>query len=466
MLRVRGGAQRLCNGIARRDFLHLGMLGTFGLSLPTLLRASQTNSSSGAATFGKARRCLLLFLTGGPPQMDTWDMKPQAPERIRGEFKPIATNVPGIQISELFPNLARQVDKLCIVRSVTHPDRTHTSAGYTMLTGVPHPQANARSASNIRPTPHDHPHIGALLASVRSSKSSVPVFASLPEVIRDAGVNTYPGLDGGFLGNQFSPFRIEADAQRSRFLLPDIFLPHGMTAKQLQDRRVLFDQLDRRLKRAEGTAVKDMDAWYQKAFDVMRSPAVQEAFALEREPDRVRQRYGSHLFGQGCVLGRRLLEAGVGLVAVYWHYEGPDDSPVWDTHWNNFPHLRQRLMPPTDSAFAALLSDLQQRGLLEDTLVVCMGEFGRTPLINNKGGRDHWSAVQSVVFAGAGIRGGSVYGASDRDGAYPKEKPVTPADVTATILHLLGIPDDLEIRDRTGRPVRACQGEVIAGVLA
>jgi hypothetical protein len=453
-------------GVGRRDFLHLGALGTFGLSLPALLRAAGSKPRPGQATFGKARRCLLLFLTGGPPQLDTWDLKPQAPERIRGELRPIATNVTGIQVSELFPRLSRHADELCVVRSVTHPDRTHTSAGYTMLTGVPHPQANAPSASNIRPGPHDHPHVGALFASARPSRGDVPAFAALPEVIRDAGVNTYPGLDGGLLGSRFSPFRVEADGGRTRFLLPDVFLPRGVTAKHLADRRALLGQLDRGFKRVAGAGARDLDTWYQKAFDVLRSRAVREALDLERVPQRVRERYGGHLFGQGCLLGRRLLEAGVGLAAVYWHYEGPDDSPVWDTHQNNFAHLRKRLMPPTDTAFSALLSDLRQRGLLEDTLVVCMGEFGRSPLINNKGGRDHWPAVQSVVLAGAGVRGGSVYGASDRDGAYPKEKPVTPADVTATLLHLLGVPADLEIRDRTGRPLRACQGEVIAGALA
>jgi uncharacterized protein DUF1501 len=198
---------------------------------------------------------------------------------------------------------------------------------------------------------------------------------------------------------------------------------------------------------------------------VMRSPAVREAFSLEREPRRVRESFGDHLFGQGCLLGRRLLEAGVGLVAVYWHYEGPQDSPIWDTHQNNFPHLRKRLAPPADLALATVLADLHERGMLDDTLVVCMGEFGRTPLINKNGGRDHWSAVQSVLVAGAGIRGGHAHGASDRHGAYPAEKPVTPADLTATLMHLLGIPADLEIRDHSNRPLRACAGKAIEEIL-
>jgi hypothetical protein len=408
---------------------------------------------------------LLLFLTGGPSQLDTWDLKPAAPERIRGELKPISTNVAGLQISELFPRLSCHADKLCIVRSVTHQDRTHTSAGYTMLTGVPHPLANAPSAANIRPGPHDHPHVGSVLASARPRRRGVPTFASVPEAIKDAGVNPYPGLDGGLLGTSFAPFRIEANAERTAFVLPDVLLPRGLTARRLEDRRQLLDGLDRGFRQIGRSEVRDLDVWYQQAFDVLRSPAIREALALERVPLCVRERYGNHLFGQGCLLARRLLEAGVGLVAVYWHHEGPDDSPVWDTHRNTFPHLRRRLMPPTDAAFAAVLADLDQRGMLEDTLVVCMGEFGRTPLLNKFGGRDHWPAVQSMVFAGAGIRGGSVYGASDRDGAYPAEKPVTPADVTATMMHLLGIPADLDVRDRTNRPFRACVGSVIEGIV-
>lgn len=465
MLRIRGTPQRLCDTVHRRDFLHLGAIGGLGLSLPTLLRASDAQAPSATATFGKARRCLLLFLTGGPPQLDTWDMKPAAPARIRGELIPIPTNVPGIQISELFPKISQHADKLCIVRSVTHGDRTHTTAGYSMLTGVPHPAANAVSAADVRPSQHDHPHIGALLAKVRASQGNAPVFASLPEVIRDANVNEFPGLDGGLLGNRYAPFRIEADSKRTSFQLPDIFLPADITSRRLEDRRSLLNQFDRGLQNVERSALRDMDGWYQKAFDVMSSPTVREAFNLDQEPQALRQQYGDHLFGKSCLLGRRLLEAGVGLAAVYWHYEGPDDSPVWDTHENNFPHLRQRLMPPTDAAFSALLSDLHQRGMLEDTLVVCMGEFGRSPLVNKLGGRDHWSAVQSIVFAGAGIHAGSVYGASDRDGGQPAENPVSPADVTATMMHLLGIPADLEIKDRTDRPILACQGTVIEGIL-
>jgi hypothetical protein len=240
-----------------------------------------------------------------------------------------------------------------------------------------------------------------------------------------------------------------------------------MTAERLGDRRLLRGRLDRRLATLEKrTPLADLDGCYRRAFELIGRPAVQAAFALEREPNRRREAYGMHLFGQGCLLARRLLESGVSLVTVYWHYEGPDDSPVWDTHQNNFLHLRRRLMPPTDQAFSTLLTDLADRGLLEDTLVVCLGEFGRSPRINREGGRDHWPKAQSVVLAGAGTRAGSVYGVTDSSGGLPADRPVTPPDLAATILYLLGVPADLELRDRAKRPLRACNGTPIHSLLA
>jgi hypothetical protein len=336
-----------------------------------------------------------------------------------------------------------------------------------MLTGVTHPQANGKSAKDIRPTTNDHPHVGSLLAKTTRPHDGIPVFASLPETIKDAGVNEFPGQGAGFLGTPYGPFRIQGNAATGGFQLPEIFPPPDLSASRLGDRRVLLRQFDRGLAALEQSrAITDLGGYYDQAFSLISSRAARESFALDREPDSVREAYGKHLFGQGCLLGRRLLEAGVGLVTVYWHYEGPDDSPVWDTHQNNYPHLRNRLMPPTDQAVAALLTDLGERGLLDSTLVICMGEFGRSPRINSLGGRDHWPMVQSLVMAGAGIRPGSVYGASDRTGAYPADRPVAPVDLTATILHLLGIPSDVELRDRTGRLLRACEGNLIRELLA
>jgi hypothetical protein len=442
---------------SRRDFLRFGAVG--GLAL---VAAPQAGA---AASFGRAKRCLFLFLTGGPPQLDTWDLKPSAPEKIRGELRPISTAVAGTQISELFPLLARRADQYCIVRSVTHDDRTHTSAGYTMLTGVRHPQANAQSATMIFPSPGDHPHLGSIVAKVRRT-GTAPPFVAIPEVIKDAAVNTFPGQTAGFLGRTFDPILIEATADHSAFKRPELCLPADVTAQRLADRESLLGRLDDRLTHLSPTAFEGSDANFHKAVEMIRSTAVQRAFDLDQESPRTRERYGRHLFGQGCLLARRLLESGVGFVTVYWHYEGPDDSPVWDTHWNNFKHLRERLMPPTDVAVSAVLDDLANRGMLADTLVAMFGEFGRTPLVNKYAGRDHWAGAQSIMLAGAGIPAGALYGSTDRDGGLPAERPVSPADLTATFLHLLGIPSELEATDRAGRLIRLCHGTPVRGLLA
>ncbi len=466
MLRVLGSPTKLCDGLGRRDFLRIGSLGAAGLALPDLL-SQQSRAGEQQGSFGKARRCLLIFLTGGPPQVDLWDMKPSAPAEIRGELKPIATNVPGIQISELMPNLAKVADKFCILRSLTHHDTVHTSAGYTLLTGFDHLQSNAKTATDIKPRPEDHPHLGSLLSLARPSASGTPVFVSLPEVIKDAAVNEFPGQGGGFLGRGFDPLRIETAQDKKSFRLPDIVLPPDMTPSRLAERRLLQTAFNRGLGIADGRAASaDLDANYVRALDLLHSPGVQKAFDLAAEPAAILASYGKHLFGQGCLLGRRLLEAGVSLVTVYWHYEGPDDSPVWDTHENNFPHLRNRLVPPADAAIAAVLRDLSDRGLLGETLVVVLGEFGRSPKVNGKGGRDHWPHAQSILLAGAGIQGGSVFGSTDPEGGYPATCPVTPRDLAATFLHLLGVPADLTIRDRSGRPYRACEGTPVSKLIS
>ena len=364
----------------------------------------------------------------------------------------------------MFPQLARQADKYAILRSVTHGDTVHTSAGYTMLTGATHPTPNLATATDIQPSPEDHPHLGALVGWQRGALGGMPPFVAIPEVIRDAAVNTFPGQDGGFLGRQHGPLLVEADATGQRLRAPDVFLPADLTERRFAERRRLWTAVDKRYAESVERIAGDVDAYYAQAFDMLSSPAARAAFNLDAEPPAMREAYGEHLFGRGCLLARRLLEAGVALATVYWHYEGPDDSPVWDTHESNFPHLRNRLMPPTDRAFSGLLADLGNRGMLDDTLVVCLGEFGRSPKINSLGGREHWPQCQSVVLAGAGIRGGSVYGASDREGGYPADLPVTPADLAATILHLLGVPADTTLHDAQGRPIVACHGTPLVGL--
>ncbi len=452
---------------SRRRWLHAGALGLTGLSLPELLAARETSASVGDhRTFGRAKRCVMLFLTGGVPQHDSWDPKPEAPANVRGEFSPIATSVPGVQVSELFPQFARRVERVTLLRSVTHDDTVHTSAGYTMLTGRRHPQANAKTATDIKPQPTDHPHVGSILSLVRPEQGP-PTFVSLPEIIRDDAVNEFPGLTGGFLGERYSPLLLEGSSKTNLFLPPPLALAEGVSVARLSERRRLLTEFDQRLRGELPTSrAVTVDSQRERVFSLMSSSAVQMAFDLDRETTATRDRYGSHLFGQGCLMARRLLEAGVALVTVYWHYEGPRDSPVWDTHANNFAHMRNRLAPPTDVAMSALLDDLAERGMLDDTLFLAMGEFGRTPKINANAGRDHWPQVATLVLGGAGVHAGTTYGASDRLGADPADRAVAPADLTATILHLLGVDPELDLRDQAGRIHRVCEGSPVLGLLS
>jgi hypothetical protein len=465
---IRGHAHRLCDGLSRRAWLRVGGVASLGLTWPALLRARAAAAAAPPdPSLGRARHCILLFPFGGPPQIDTFDPKPDAPEDIRGEFRPIATRVPGLRFTELFPRLAGRADRLAVVRSVTHGDAVHTSAGYTMLTGRRHPRANDPSVNGlIPPTPDDHPHYGAVLAAARPGPADLPPYVNLPEVVKDAAVNEVPGQGPGFLGGRVAPFLFAADTRRGTFRRPEAFDAPGLDAGRLGGRSALRDQLDRSLAAFESSGrLGVVDEHYQRAFDLLRSAAARRAFDPDAEPSARREAYGPHLFGQGCLMARRLVEAGVPLVTVFWHYEGPDDSPCWDTHENNARHLRERLAPPADRAFAALLDDLSERGLLDETLVVWMGEFGRSPRVNAKGGREHWPHCQSVVLAGGGIVGGQVYGASDRIAAYPADAPVAPADLGATILHGLGVDPGIILRDRAGRPERACEGSPLRALL-
>lgn len=454
---------RLTDAVSRRNVLRMGSLG--GL---TLLGGSRCARAAADGAFApRAKRCIQLFLTGGPPQHDTWDPKPLAPALIRGETETIATSVPGIQFGHWFPQMAQRAHHLSILRSVTHADTVHTSAGYSMLTGMPHPSPNnPMGAKTVGPGPNDHPHLGSLLTSTRPMGGAIPTFVSLPEIIKDAAVNEFPGLGGGFLGKKFDPLRIDANREHTSLQPPDIALPGDVPLTRLSERRRLLASLDMAGARTpEGTTALQVNEFQQQAFDLLHSRAIHEACDLEREGVETRDRYGRHLFGQSCLLARRLAEADVPFVTAYWHYEGPDDSPVWDTHWNNFKHLKNRLAPPADQAISALLDDLTERDLLDDTLFLCWGEFGRSPKINADAGRDHWPSVQTVLLAGAGLPRGTSIGRSDAEGGFPVDQPVSPADLSATVLHLLGVPSDLEVHDINGRPMRACSGFPIEALL-
>lgn len=447
---------------SRRQWLTIGGLSAMPCLSPTAITSAAVAGSplncKSSPTFGRAKRCLLLFLTGGPSQYETWDPKPDASDTIRGEFSPIATSVPGVIVSEMFPRLAAMAQQFRLVRSLTHVDTVHMSAGYAMLTGGMHPQANLVNVPMlVKPSPVDRPHLGCVVHKFRSEQEpQLPPFA-LPEIIKDAAVNEFPGLNSGFLSKRHEPVLIEANASRTEFLPPPISLPLEISRDRLQARLSLRTHLEPTLSQ---DAPQRAELLYRSALDLVESESLQRAFRLEDESAAIREAYGSHLFGQGALLARRLLEADARFVTIYWHYEGPDDSPVWDTHWNNFRHMRQRLAPPTDRAVSQLLNDLSECGLLDETLVLCLGEFGRTPKINHMAGRDHWPHIASALVAGAGVPGGTVVGASDRDGAYPAHTPITPEDWGTNLLHWLGVSSEQLLHDQLGRPHRAGLGTI------
>jgi hypothetical protein len=450
--------------LPRRDFLQLGLLAPLGLSLPMLQEARARSRPRPGSRHGRARQCILVFLNGGPSQLDTFDMKPAAEKNVRGELKPIATNVPGIQVSELLPRTARHADKFKIVRSVTHEASVHTTAVYTMLTGTRHPTPKM---DQTRARPDDHPHLGSIFGSHRGWKDGIPPFVTLPMLFTGLPVDgVWAGQTAGFLGRRHDPLIVPGEKETARFSLPAVQLPADLTAERLASRRALQKEMDRSLQ--DAAASKTQNLMREKAYELLGSSGMGRATDLSREPESLREQYGRHLFGQGLLLSRRLIEAGVPLVTVYWIDPTPpgEGGGEFDSHGRIYHHMRNRLMPPADRALAALFGDLSQRGLLDETLVVVMSEFGRSPHINPQGGRDHWPQTQSILLAGAGITGGATFGSTDKIAAFPSTDPITPADLAQSMLHLLGVPEDYELRDQQGRPIRACTGNVIPKLLA
>ncbi|MGD9857837.1 MAG: DUF1501 domain-containing protein [Planctomycetaceae bacterium] len=453
--------------IGRRTLLRLGTLGGFGISLPQFLRAETADRTSSSSSFGRAKRCLLVFLNGGPSQVDLWDMKPHAPAEVRGELRPIATNVPGVEISELLPLTAQQADKFKIVRSVTHPCSVHTTGVYTMLTGVVHQTPSVDQTESL---PTDRPHLGSIVAKWRGWRDGLPPFVTLPTLFRAPPVTgIWAGQNAGFLGRRYDPLVVEGNKQSASFALPSIEIPRSTSWRRLDDRRALLTQLDRPFRVSDDVDAADgWDDFSKQAYSLLQSRRVRQAMDLNEEPEAVRDRYGRHLFGQGLLMARRLIEADVPLVTIYWIDPTPAGAGggEYDSHGRIYYHMRERLVPPTDRGLSTLFADLSDRGLLDDTLIVVMGEFGRTPRINADAGRDHWPQVQSILMAGAGIAGGSVYGSSDRFGGEVAAHPVTPSDLTQSIFHRLGVPPSFEIVDLEGRTVRACDGEPVRGLLS
>ena len=461
MFRILNHGPRLCDGLTRREWLHVGGLGLCGLSLPGLLQARETQAKP-TGSFGRAKSCIALFLLGGPPQHETWDPKPDAPDGIRGELKPIATGVPGIHVGELMPRTARLMEKICALRAVSTDDNAHSSSGYWMLTGMPHQPTNSE---NSKPgAPNDWPSVAALVQRLRASRGGLPASVVLPDHIWNTGMISWPGQDGGFLGRAADPWLIHCDPNSPGFDIPGLAPPADVTPLRLSGRLSLLEQVNRGLDAVDRSgAVARFDNRSGQAFDLLRAGKARRAFDLDQEPEKVRERYGRNRFGQSVLLARRLVEAGVSLVQVNWtRLPGDkDDSPAWDTHNKNADRLKNNLMPPMDLAYSALLEDLAARGLLDETLVLWAGEFGRSPKINGGGGRDHWGHVFSVALAGGGIRGGQVIGASDKIGGHPREGMVRPHDLTATIFHCLGYRTDTEMHDALNRPLPISRGEVI-----
>ncbi|MCI0642859.1 MAG: DUF1501 domain-containing protein [Gemmataceae bacterium] len=440
----------------RRHWLQIGALGPVGLSLAQVLEAQAIGNSSATP-----RSCVLFVLHGGPSQLDTWDMKPAAPAEVRGEFRPIATSVPGVHIVEHLPRLARLGHLFSIVRSMHHTMINHNAATYIVTTGNP----PLREQIAFTPTENDFPHLGAQLAFALPGRGLVPTAVTLPDPVSD-GPYTCPGQNGGFLGATYAPFAIHGDPNADDFTVEGLVSDVG--ADRLRGRQTLLRSMDSFLGRLnDERRLDELDRYQRRAFELLASPATRQAFDLAGEPQRVRERYGRHKYGQSLLLARRLVEAGVRLVTVYWGGRVNNPDPHWDTHFNNNRRLKDDLLPPFDQCFSAFLQDLAERGMLENTLVICTGEFGRTPRFGqftgngvNETGRDHWAACYSLLLAGGRLGGGRILGRSDRFAAYPAEEPYTPQDLAATVLHSLGVNPTRHVRDAFLREVPLSEGQV------
>jgi uncharacterized protein (DUF1501 family) len=448
---------------SRRQLLQCG-----GVSLLSggLLNVLAARGQSQPASPRRARACILLFQVGGPYQADTFDPKPDAPEEVRGPFRPVATTVPGIRFTEGVTQLARQADKMAIVRSVHHNMRCHNPAIYCSLAGRESNEPLAVS-SQTNAQRSDHPHYASVLARLRPGTAGMPAHVVVPNVTTNGPARS-PGLLGGYLGPRYDPFVLGADPSAADYRV-DAFAPaDDLGSGRLQGRQTLLRSLDTQQRRLERLgAIQAMGTLYEQAFSLLTSPRAKEAFHLDREPVRLRDRYGRHLQGQSALLARRLVEAGVPFVTVVSHTAVERDS--WDTHDNHYGRVTRNLLPPADQAFSVLLEDLSMRGMLDEVLVVWLGEFGRTPRMgvrfsnagNSATGRDHWCNCYSVALAGGGVRGGQIIGSSDQIAAYPLEKPVHISDLAATLYHALGIDPRSQLYDLQGQLRFICDGNPV-----
>jgi Protein of unknown function (DUF1501) len=445
----------------RRRLLQIGGLGGLGLTLSKLFQVQALAESNLANSPRKIRSCILLFYYGGPSQLDTWDMKPTAPKEVRGEFKPIATNVPGIQVSEHLPRSARLMSELAVIRSMHHGMRNHNSAAVEALCGRTPLKGDLELLAD---DPNSFPCYGSVLSRLIPGRADLPSHVALPHVMHN--VVTLPGQNAGFLGAAFNPFQITRDPNDPGFKVDELELPPDVDLARLDDRRRLLALVDRHAERVEQHSKRqNMTTFQQRAFDLLHSADVRRAFDLGRETPVVRDRYGRHTLGQSLLLARRLVEAGVRFINVNDKVHN-GQLANWDSHENNFGRLKNDLLPAADQAYSALIEDLRARGLLDSTLVISLAEFGRTPKVNGNAGRDHWPDCFSVVLAGGGVHGGSIYGRSDRIAAYPAADPVTPADLAATLYWLFGLDTHTEVHDLTGRPYRVADGDPLQKLFA
>ena len=454
MLHIGNQYLPLCSGGTRRSFLQVGAAAMAGLSLPNWLSLQ----AAGAVDEKKAkiRNCITIFLVGSPGHIDTWDMKPDAPEDIRGKFKPISTSVPGVQICEHFPRMARIMDRVALIRSLHYSTgASHENGQRWMMTG------HDFDASNKQP------HMGSVISKMYGSRGDLPASIILPTGIGNTGTTTPHGQESAYLGSAHQPFILGSDPARSDFKVADLETPGGQTELRLEARRKLLHELDDAQRQVETAGTLERDTAYARAFNLLTSPQTKKAFDLNEEPVKLRDRYGRNTFGQSCLMARRLIERGTRFVTVN-QFDTVFGISCWDMHAdgsslnNTYADYEHVLCPQFDLAFTALLEDLQQRGLLEETVIAVISEFGRTPKINARGGRDHYPSAWTNFLAGGPIRGGRVIGSTDKIGAAPHDRPVEPPQVVASIYEAMGI--DLEttmLPGPGGRPVRLIDADPI-----
>lgn len=437
-------AVSFCDGLRRRDFLHAGSTGMLGLGLTDFLSLK----AQGAVHKDKSdMNVIMLFLVGGPSQLDTWDMKPDAPSEIRGPYKPIKTNVPGIEISEIFPRMARHADKWSLVRTLHHTAAAVHDTGHQMM------QTGRLFQGGL-----NHPHMGSVLGKLRGPNGDVPPHVLLPRPIGNTGGNMPHGQDAGFLGKAHDPFVLNADPSEPNFEVPDMLPPDYISSVRVDRRRKWRDMIDDSVRHFETVPdAKLLDTTFQQAYTLMSSEKARAAFDLTQESDDTRKRYGQNRFGQSCLMAKRLIEAGVRFVTVNM-FETVFDEITWDIHGSSpFSPIEcysNLVGPMFDNGFTSLVEDLSQTGMLDNTMIVATGEFGRTPKINPAGGRDHWPACWPVVLAGGGIQGSRIVGESDEIGGAPKSRPTTPGEIAATVYHSLGIDLETQLPGPQNRPIR------------